>query len=116
MPSHLNFNEILGKRLMLIRTNARLTQNDLGDRLCVTAQQIHKYETGENRISAENIKKCSEIFSVPVGYFYGETSDIEIDSLDVHAIHIANEMTNFSDEVKISFLRFIRKLKPHATK
>ncbi|MGH1377151.1 MAG: helix-turn-helix domain-containing protein [Alphaproteobacteria bacterium] len=44
---------------MLIRMSSKLSQSDLGKKIGVKAQQIHKYETGENRLSAESVQKCS---------------------------------------------------------
>tara|TARA_R110002095_G_scaffold142846_5_gene123713 strand:+ start:161 stop:364 length:204 start_codon:yes stop_codon:yes gene_type:complete len=55
----IDFNTALGKRLMLIRMSSKLSQSDLGKKIGVKAQQIHKYETGENRLSAESVQKCS---------------------------------------------------------
>ena len=68
----MDFNVAVGKRLMLIRLSANLSQGELGERIDVSAQQIHKYETGENRLSAESIKQVSDVFAVPVNYFYGD--------------------------------------------
>lgn len=61
----LDFNVTVGKRLMLIRLSANLSQGDLGERIKVSAQQVHKYETGENRLSAESIKQVADVFADP---------------------------------------------------
>ena len=49
-PKNTEFNVKLGKKLSFLRQNRSLSQGELGDLLGVRAQQIHKYETGENRL------------------------------------------------------------------
>ncbi len=66
------FNTALGRRLTALRTSQKMSQEHLGAMLGVKYQQIHKYETGENRMSPERIQACAQIFKVPVGYFDGE--------------------------------------------
>jgi transcriptional regulator with XRE-family HTH domain len=42
----------IGRRVAAWRKAAGLSQQDLGDTLGVTFQQIQKYETGKNRVSS----------------------------------------------------------------
>ena len=66
----LDFNVNLGKKLSFLRQNRRLSQGELGDLLGVRAQQIHKYETGENKLSAERLKDCADVLGVSINYFF----------------------------------------------
>jgi transcriptional regulator with XRE-family HTH domain len=63
----------MGFRLKQIRQIRGLSQNDLAQSLGVVTQTIQKYESGQVRLLPEVIYKCAEIFSVPIGYFYGES-------------------------------------------
>ncbi len=65
-----NFNYALGKRLSMLRQMHKMSLEDLGSKLGVSAQQVHKYETGENTLMPKRIQLCAHIFKVPVGYFY----------------------------------------------
>ena len=47
-----------------------ISQEQLGDALGLTFQQIQKYEKGQNRIGAGRLFRIAQILSVPVEYFY----------------------------------------------
>jgi len=61
---------IVGQRLRWRRRELRLTQEQLGEKLGLTFQQVQKYEKGINRISAGRLYEMSQVLSVPVTYFY----------------------------------------------
>ena len=52
------------------RVTLRLTQEEIGEALGVTFQQVQKYEKGTNRISASKLHKLAEVMKVPVAFFY----------------------------------------------
>jgi transcriptional regulator with XRE-family HTH domain len=47
-----------------------LTQQELGDRVGSSAQQVHKYETGVNRLSAGRLVQFAEALEMEVAYFF----------------------------------------------
>ncbi len=47
-----------------------MTQQQLGDKVGITLQQIHKYETGANRISASRMWGIAAALDVPVTFFF----------------------------------------------
>jgi transcriptional regulator with XRE-family HTH domain len=47
-----------------------VTQQQLADRVGVRFQQIQKYETGANRISASRLWDIAAVLGVPVSYFF----------------------------------------------
>ena len=51
-----------------------MSQEQLGDRLNLTFQQVQKYEKGTNRISASRLWEMAKILDVPVSFFF-EGSD-----------------------------------------
>ena len=67
--------EHVGERIRLRRTELGLTQEQLADALDVSYQQIQKYETGANRVSAGRILEIARKLGVDVGYFFEGLSD-----------------------------------------
>jgi transcriptional regulator with XRE-family HTH domain len=107
----LDFNVTVGKRLMLIRLSANLSQGDLGERIKVSAQQVHKYETGENRLSAESIKQVADVFAVPVNYFYGDDAAFNVSELDKNIMTITSEIVNFPEDARGDLLTLVKTVK-----
>jgi transcriptional regulator with XRE-family HTH domain len=60
----------VGERIRLRRAERGLTQDQLAAALDVSYQQIQKYETGANRISAGRLYEISRRLGVDVGYFF----------------------------------------------
>ena len=60
----------VGERIRLRRTERGLTQEQLAEALDVSYQQVQKYETGANRISAGRIWEIARKLAVEVGYFF----------------------------------------------
>jgi transcriptional regulator with XRE-family HTH domain len=65
----------VGERIRLRRTELGLTQEQLAEALDVSYQQIQKYETGANRVSAGRILEIARKLGVEVGYFFAGLSD-----------------------------------------
>lgn len=60
----------VGERLRGRRAELGLTQDDLGSALRISYQQVQKYETGANRISAGRLFEMAAALNVDVGYFF----------------------------------------------
>ena len=60
----------IGGRLRALRQARSMTLGQVGDRLGVRAQQVHKYEAGLNRVSAPRLFELAQLFGVPVGSFF----------------------------------------------
>lgn len=67
----------IGKSLKALRKAKGLSQNDLGDILGVTFQQVQKYELGQNRLSAASLYKLSLHFEVSLDSFFKQFGGIE---------------------------------------
>ena len=71
----------VGGRIRLRRMTLGISQEQLGDALGLTFQQIQKYETGANRVSASRLWEISEAMGVPVAFFFeGLKEETEEDS------------------------------------
>lgn len=66
----------VGRRVRLRRTLLCISQDALGERVGLTAQQIQKYERGENRIGASRLFDLSRALEVPPSFFFDDLPDI----------------------------------------
>jgi transcriptional regulator with XRE-family HTH domain len=106
----LDFNVNLGKKLSFLRQNRRLSQGELGDLLGVRAQQIHKYETGENKLSAERLKDCADVLGVSINYFFIEKL-APFNTEDAELLQLVSEFYSVPKDIRVEFLALIRKLR-----
>lgn len=60
----------VGSRLRARRQLIGLSQSQLAEQLGITFQQIQKYESGSNRLSASRLQLIAHILEVPAGYFF----------------------------------------------
>lgn len=67
---------IVGQRLRWRRRELKLTQEQLGEKLGLTFQQVQKYEKGVNRISAGRLFEIASTLTVPITYFYEGVDDL----------------------------------------
>jgi transcriptional regulator with XRE-family HTH domain len=59
------------------RQELRLTLSQVAERCGVRLQQIHKYETGQNTITAPMLWHLSRCLNVPAEYFFADLEDHE---------------------------------------
>jgi transcriptional regulator with XRE-family HTH domain len=60
----------VGKRVRHRRWMVGMTQQQLGEAVGIKFQQIQKYETGMNRVSASRLWDIAEALDVPVPFFF----------------------------------------------
>lgn len=60
----------VGKKVRYRRWMVGMTQQQLAEAVGIKFQQIQKYETGMNRISASRLWDISEALDVPVHFFF----------------------------------------------
>lgn len=60
----------VGKRIRHRRWMVGRTQQQLAETVGIKFQQIQKYETGMNRVSASRLWDIGEALEVPVAYFF----------------------------------------------
>lgn len=99
---------LVGKRIRARRHAMGISQTELGDAIGVKFQQIQKYETGANRVSASRLWAVAEKLGVDVVYFFEG-----IKRSDEHA-ELANDpvdkMEFLSDRDTIEMMELYRKL------
>ena len=60
----------VGKRIRHRRWLVGLTQKQLAEKVGIKFQQIQKYETGANRVSASRLWDISETLDVSISFFF----------------------------------------------
>lgn len=60
----------VGKRIRHRRWLVAMTQQQLAERVGIKFQQIQKYETGANRVSASRLWDIADALEVPVSFFF----------------------------------------------
>lgn len=65
-----NIDRHVATRLRAARLQAKLSQEEAGEKLGVTFQQIQKYENGHNRISASTLYHLAALYGVELAWFF----------------------------------------------
>ena len=67
----------IGSKIRELRIAAELSRMQLAAAMGVTHQQLQKYETGINRVSAVMLHDVSKIFGKPLEFFFDEEKPVE---------------------------------------
>ncbi|WP_291055912.1 helix-turn-helix transcriptional regulator [Hyphomonas sp.] len=68
---------IVGANIRQLRTNAGLTLSALAAAMGISHQQLHKYESETNRISAGMLFEIAQFFTLPVDALFEGHADTE---------------------------------------
>jgi transcriptional regulator with XRE-family HTH domain len=60
----------VGNRVRMQRKKQGMSQEELGDALGLTSQQVQKYEKGTNRIGASRLQHIASVQQVPISFFF----------------------------------------------
>jgi transcriptional regulator with XRE-family HTH domain len=85
----------VGKRVRHRRWMVGMTQQQLGDIVGIKFQQIQKYETGMNRISASRLWDIAQALGVSISFFFEGFDDDE--SLATDAVPATAEVQRRGD-------------------
>lgn len=82
--------EHIGQRMQLRRVMMGMSQKDLAKRCGVTFQQIQKYETAGNRVSAARLFDLSTALEAPVSFFFqGLPGNLPEETKANRSLHVA---------------------------
>lgn len=93
----------VGRQLKNRRIMLGLSQQDLGDVVNVSIQQIQKYEKATNRVSSSKLFYFAKLLQVPITYFFDkllENNSAE-DPAKINSIALAEHQSNFTNEDEI---------------
>ncbi|MGH1577234.1 helix-turn-helix domain-containing protein [Planktotalea sp.] len=81
-----NIDVLIGARIKGRRIALKVSQTTLAESIGVRFQQVQKYESGANRVSASRLLMIAETLGVPISYFFqGLDSAVSEDEIDVAA-------------------------------
>jgi len=86
--------EYIGQRIRLRRNIMGMTQKELALRVGVTFQQIQKYETNGNRISASRLFQIASALETPVVFFFSGLPLIGSESIGVKHYRVQSPSSN----------------------
>lgn len=87
----------VGDRLRTQRALSGLSQTELAKQLGITFQQLQKYETGNNRISAGRLWQASTILGVPVSCFFEGLNGNADSAADILNTRVCLELVRYYD-------------------
>ncbi len=67
---------IVGKHIKEYRMKKNESQKSLAAKLNMTFQQIQKYESGKNRVSASVLYEIAKVLNTPITYFFHTSESI----------------------------------------
>lgn len=112
--------EYVGLKLKIKRSALGITQNELGDMVGITFQQIQKYEKGANRIGAGRLYELATILNVPINYFFDGYKGKNIQNvLNDNKITYNSEQnyeSNIPDKEIITLIKFYSRIKDKKTR
>ena len=65
----------VGKKIRELRNLAGVSQTKLAESLGMSFQQVQKYETTANRVSASRLFEIAGFFNVPIGVFFPDQEE-----------------------------------------
>ena len=83
----------VGKRIRHRRWIVGITQQQLAEKVGIKFQQIQKYESGANRVSASRLWDISETLAVSISFFFEgiEKSQEKLDFKDVIPVDLMGD-------------------------
>ncbi|GAB4270948.1 MAG: helix-turn-helix transcriptional regulator [Pararhodobacter sp.] len=81
----------VGKRIRHRRWMVGMTQQQLADSVGIKFQQIQKYETGMNRVSASRLWDIARTLGVPISFFFEGLAGENADDAGLEADLLANK-------------------------
>ena len=91
----------VGKKIREVRLLRGLTQVNVAEQLGLSFQQLQKYETGYNRVSASKMFEIAQLLRVEPGYFFEglpSADDVEREAMDERTAKAAQALSSISDE------------------
>ncbi len=74
--------QLVGEKIRELRTAQNLTLSELGQELGISHQQLQKYETGTNRLSAGMLSSVARALRVPIAELFHEAEGGTADKRD----------------------------------
>lgn len=91
----------VGKRIKEIRTVRGMTQSNVAEHLGISFQQLQKYETGANRVSASRMFELSKLLNITPAFFFEGLEGQNYDTMppmDIETARIASALSSIKNK------------------
>ncbi len=96
----------VGQQIRKRRNLLGMTQEELARALKISYQQVQKYETGANRVSAGRLYEISQKLGIEVSYFFEDASEaVPVEREHGGKTRSTVDLVRSFDEIKSSGLR-----------
>jgi transcriptional regulator with XRE-family HTH domain len=102
----------IGRQIARRRLLLGLKQQQLAEMLGLSFQQLQKYESGFNRVSASRLYQLAQVLRVPITWFY---EDIDCNARKPKSWEPA-EPSHVSDRELVQFVRAYHRIKDASTR
>lgn len=89
-----------GRRIRIMRVDAKISQMQLGELLGVTFQQIQKYEKGMNRVTTGRLMQIAEALNTTPHELMGWKSKTNVSAIDLETHKLAMSFKRLPDVYK----------------
>jgi transcriptional regulator with XRE-family HTH domain len=107
----------VGKRIRHRRWMVGMTQQQLADKAGVKFQQIQKYETGANRVSASRLWDIAEAMDVSVAFFFeglnGKNPESTVGESNKKAAMLAGRIATLTPNQQVALGAFLDAFDQH---
>lgn len=103
-----NVGKAVGKRIEALRIERGWTQKEFARRMCVSHQQVGKYEKGTNHISLDGAVKAARIFNTTLHDLVGFHETEDATPISIEGIRAARELDLMADPYRRPMLLLIR--------
>lgn len=100
----------IGLKIRQRRLELGLTQQDLADKLGLSYQQVQKYETGLNRISAGRLLLVSKILLTRLDYFFDSLPTEKLEISKRRATTLSLSGTGIDNDVQAALANLVQAL------
>lgn len=115
-----NIDKLVSKRLKNRRVMLGLSQQELGEAVGVSIQQIQKYEKATNRISSGKLYSFAKFLKVPVNFFFDASSNSTNQVAETFAEesegYETQKTNNLSEREVVSLVRAFNDIKNSQTR
>lgn len=98
----------VGKRIRELRHRLEITQDQLAQHTGVRFQQIQKYETGANRVSASRLSEIADFLGVSVGYFFDSKPPHVLETMDKSSLDLFTTIQKLSENKRTLVTKLIK--------
>lgn len=102
-------NTEIGKHLNTCRRQLGISQAQAGECVGVSFQQTQKFENGINRISAARLYMLSQLYQMPIAYFFDDSHQDHVQP--PHEITLLKHFRQIDSDRQNQFLQIIQILK-----